>query len=165
MNKRTKKMVSIHEALAKARKYCALNERSKEEVSRKLDDYGVMKGDVPDIIEKLTQEGFINEKRFAAAFAGGKFRMKKWGRIRIRMEMKKRGLSNELISAGLTEVRDKEYQESLDKLLAKKLAALQRQKKAGAQIFASLVRYAVQKGYEHQLVMDRVRKLGHDEEA
>ena len=167
MNKRTKKTVSLNEALARARKYCALSERSRAEVMRKLEELGVMKGDLQVLLEKLTNEGFLNEKRFATAFAGGKFRMKKWGRNRIKMEMKKKGLSQELISRGLSELPEKEYTATLDKLLTKKWQTLQRKAarhfslsaEEGTKQYISLLRYALQKGYEQELVMQRIKKL------
>src|SRR6185437_9965208 len=97
MDKRTKKTPSIDVALLKARKYCSLYERSKAETEKKLRDYGVMEGDIPFIIEKLVNEGFLNENRFATAFASGKFRYKKWGRNRIVMEMKRKAYRKSLL--------------------------------------------------------------------
>ncbi len=164
MNKRTKKTVSLNEALARARKYCALNERTIRDVSRKFEEYGVMKGDLPDLLEALIHEGFLNERRFATAFAGGKFRMKKWGRNRIKAEMKKKGLPEELITVGLAEIHVQGYLETLDAILIRKLNILKRKKKERQQIIASLMRYALQKGYEHSLVSERIKNLGFDEE-
>ncbi len=163
MNKRTKKTISLNDALARARKYCALNERTREMVSRKLQEYGVLEGDIQTLLEKLTAEGFLNERRFAKAFAGGKFRMKKWGRNRIKTEMMKKGLPKELVSLGLAELNEQDYTKTLDTLLAKKKEALKRKGLGKMQMLASLLRYALQKGFEQNVAMDRIRKLGFDE--
>jgi len=165
MNKRTKKSPSIDDALARARKYCAYSERSKVEVERKLNEYGVLEGDINMIVEKLVKEGFLNEKRFASAFAGGKFRMKKWGRTRIKMEMKRKGLSSELIEQGLSELPEQIYTDTLDELLNKKWKQLQRRAtgnnaKPEMAEKQKLIRYALQKGYEQDIIMNRMSKLG-----
>ena len=165
MNKRTKKSLSVDDALARARKYCAYSERSRVEVARKLKEYGVMEGDIDMILEKLVKEGFLNEKRFASAFAGGKFRMKKWGRNRIKIEMERKGLSSELISNGLSELPEKEYLDTIDGLLNKKWKMLQRRgtgniSKPTLADKQKLIRFVLQKGYEHDMVMNRMRKLG-----
>jgi regulatory protein len=164
MNKRTKKTPSIDVAIAKARKYCALIERSKTDVQKKLVDYGVKEGDIPDILENLIKEGFLNEKRFASAFASGKFRYKKWGKKRIANEMKRKGISDELIDSGLSFLSNDEYLAVLDELLAKKWKQLER--KVNKEEFESvmvarqkLIRYALQKGYEHDLIMGRMKNI------
>lgn len=164
MDKRTKKTPSVDAVLLKARKYCALSERSKSDVKKKLRDYGTMEGDIPDIIEKLEKEGFLNEKRFASAFAGGKFRYKKWGRNRIKNEMKRKGLSDELITKGMAELKDDDYLETLAELLAKKWKQLER--KVNKEDYESvaiarqkLIKYALQKGYEQDIIMKKMREM------
>ena len=164
MDKRTKKTPSIDAALLKARKYCAFNERSKSDVRKKLKDYGVMDGDIPEIIEKLEKEGFLNETRFASSFAGGKFRYKKWGRNRIKNEMKRKGLSDELINKGMAELGDEDYLETLGELLAKKWKQLERKivtddYKSVAMAKQKLIKYTLQKGYEQDIIMKKMREM------
>jgi regulatory protein len=164
MDKRTKKTPSIDVALLKARKYCSLYERSKAETEKKLKDYGVMEGDVPFIIEKLVNEGFLSEDRFAVAFASGKFRYKKWGRNRIVMEMRRKGLSEELIDKGLSELSQEDYGKTLDTLLQKKWVQLERKVvpddyESSYTAKQKLIKYALQKGYEQDIIMKRMREL------
>jgi len=164
MDKRTKKTPSIDVALLKARKYCSLYERSKAETEKKLRDYGVMEGDVPFIIEKLVNEGFLNENRFATAFASGKFRYKKWGRNRIVMEMKRKGLSEELIKKGISELSQEEYGKTLDTLLQKKWVQLERKivpddYESGYIAKQKLIKYALQKGYEQDIIISRLKQM------
>ena len=100
MDKRTKKTLSDEALLLRIRKYCALRERSIKEVSKKLFELGVLEDKALLIIEKLKEEGFLNENRYVSAFARGKFRNKKWGRKKIEMELKKQGIAKELLAKG-----------------------------------------------------------------
>ena len=151
-------------ALLKARKYCAFTERTKLDVSKKLHDYGVPEADIPILIEKLEQEGFLNETRFVSAFASGKFRYNKWGRNRIINEMKRKGLPEELIHKGIAELSPEDYLNTLDKLLTKKWKQLQSKiieddydsLSAAKQ---KLITYALQKGYEHDIIIQRMKRL------
>lgn len=165
MSKRTKKTLSIDAALLRLRKYCAFTERTTEEVKKKMVGYGLSDEDKRVALEKLVKEGFINETRFASAFAGGKFRIKKWGRKKIEVEMRRKGLPDELINKGLKELKEEDYVVALDELLKRKWAQILRKEPADADYETrlknkqKLMRYGIQKGYEHQLVMDRVSRL------
>src|SRR5688572_6026224 len=112
----TKKIITPAEAVAKAEKYCAYQERSHQEVRSKLYTYGLWKKDVEEILTQLITSGFLNEERFAKAFAGGKFRMKKWGKHKIENELKHRGLSSRCIQTGLKEIDNQDYRKTLNQL-------------------------------------------------
>jgi regulatory protein len=137
--------------------YCAYQERSHQEVRNKLYEMGAYSSDVDELISGLITEGYLNEERFAKAFAGGKFRIKGWGRIKIRHELEAKGLTPRCIESGMKEIDDDDYVKSLESLLEKKLATFdeevlfeQREK---------LARYAIQKGYEPELVWKTVKTL------
>jgi regulatory protein len=165
MSKRTKKTLSVDAAVLRLGKYCAYTERTLDEVNKKLEELEVGEVDAKIVVERLTKQGFINEKRFAESFARGKFRIKKWGKRRIKMEMRKKGLSDELIEKGLEELPEEDYSTTLDELLQKKWKQLQRSivkdktKDVNAYNSQKLIRYALQKGYEMDLVMDRIKAL------
>ena len=131
-------------------RYCAYQERSHQEVRNKLYELGLWRTEVEEMITHLIVENFINEERFAKAFAGGKFRMKKWGRLRIVRELETRGITGNCIRIALKEIDEEVYRNTLQKLLQKKLASLPstnsfiRNDKAA--------KYAIQKGYEPDLV-------------
>jgi regulatory protein len=87
------KILTLSTALDKVRKYCAYQERSQQEVRDKFYDLGLHSKEVEQGIVILIEEGFINEQRFAMSFAGGKFRMKQWGRDKIKAALQaKEGL-------------------------------------------------------------------------
>jgi regulatory protein len=165
MNKRTKKNLSVEAASLRLQNYCAYTERTKQEVQKKMQGYGLSEGDTEMVMEKLIKAGFINETRFVKSFAGGKFRIKKWGKRKIEMEMKKKGISGELIEKGLNEVAETDYQETLDELLEKKWKLIMRSAKEDEDYEAKqkrkqkLMRYALQKGYEMDMVVKSVKKM------
>jgi regulatory protein len=165
MNKRTKKNLSVEAASLRLQNYCAYTERTKQEVQKKMQGYGLSEGDAEIVMEKLIKAGFINETRFVKSFAGGKFRIKKWGKRKIEMEMKKKGISGELIEKGLNEVTENDYQETLDELLEKKWKLIMRSAKEDEDYEAKqkrkqkLMRYALQKGYEMDMVVKSVKKM------
>src|SRR3981081_925734 len=99
--KKFKLPIDPQKALLKAQKYCAYQERSQQEVRDKLYSWGLHKRDVENSIAELITSGFLKEERFALAFAGGKFRMKGWGRIKIKQALKQKSVSDNLIRQAL----------------------------------------------------------------
>ena len=81
-------IITPHQALAKAYKFCAYQERSQQEVRLKLKSFLITDDEVENIIVNLIENNFINEERFAIAFAGGKFRINKWGKLKIKAALK-----------------------------------------------------------------------------
>jgi len=66
-----KKQLTKEQALQKLRHYCGYQERSHAEVKSKLYELGVRKADHDELISSLIEEDYLNEERFAIAFAGG----------------------------------------------------------------------------------------------
>ncbi|MFI5141877.1 MAG: regulatory protein RecX, partial [Bacteroidia bacterium] len=106
------KQIKYHtpeQALIKIRDWCAYQERCQQEARDKLYDYGLKTDDVENIIAQLVNENFINEERFAIAFAGGKFRIKKWGKVKIKQELKAKRVSDYCIKKGLAIIDNTDY--------------------------------------------------------
>ena len=152
-----KKQLTPEQALQKLKHYCAYQERSHKEVRQKLYDLGVWKKDHDQLIATLIEENYLNEERFAIAYAGGKFRMKKWGRVRITYELQQRQVSAYSIRKALKQIEEQDYLATLQELATDKYAALRgeqyliRQKKT--------TDYLVAKGYEHNLVKAAMDQL------
>jgi regulatory protein len=145
------------EALPKIQKYCAYQERHHQEVRDKLYDYGLHQNDVEQIITELITSGFLNEERYAKAFAGGKFRMKHWGKNKIVNALSFRGISKRCIQTGLKEIDDVDYRKALQKQLRKKAESI-----SETNIFKKrdkVARFAIGKGYEPELVWTYVMDL------
>lgn len=132
-------------------RYCAYQERCHSEVRQKLISLGVPFPRLDEFVAELITQGFLNEERFARTFAGGKFRLKRWGRVKIANELKRKGLNDTCIRIGLSELEPADYETALKGILQKKLAELS----DGLNVFVMrdrAARYAIQKGFEPNLV-------------
>ena len=145
-----KKQISPEQALQKLKHYCAYQERCHSEVREKLYRLGVWKKDHDAIISTLIEEDYLNEERFAMAWAGGKWRVKQWGRVRIKYELKQKQISEYCIRKALQQIPEDEYLLTLEKLAAKKYASLK-----GEQYLVRKKKtrdYLIHRGYETSLV-------------
>lgn len=106
-------------ALEKLRKYCVYQDRCHKEVRSKLLKLEVYGDELEEVINALIAEDFLNEERFARSFARGKFRIKRWGRIKIKNELKKRHISDYCIRKGMEEIDDVDYEETIQFLIKK----------------------------------------------
>ncbi|MBL6963360.1 MAG: RecX family transcriptional regulator [Bacteroidetes bacterium] len=149
------KKYSNSEAVQKLMKYCAYQERCHQEVKNKLFDWGFKGEDIDDILVRLIDEDFINEERFARAFCRGKFRQKKWGRLKIIQGLKEKGISANLVKLALLEIEEDRYRANLKYLIQKKSSLLK--EKDSYKRNHKLANYAISKGYEVDLVWDEIR--------
>ena len=108
------------EALIKAANFCAYQERTHKEVRKRLAELDVMGDESEAIIAWLIENNYLNEERFARIFAGSKFRQKKWGRVKIRQELKMRGVSDYCLKAGMSEIDGDDYMVTLQEIIEKK---------------------------------------------
>ncbi len=115
-----KKRLTPEQALQKLRHYCAYQERSHEEVRTKAFGFGLRPADVDPLVASLIEENYLNEERFAIAFAGGKFRTRKWGRVRIAYELKQRRVGDYTIRKALQAIPEEDYVRAAAQVAAKK---------------------------------------------
>lgn len=153
----TYKTYTVEEAIAKLMRYCAYQERCHKEVTQKLIEMRMTAVAQEHIIAKLITDNFLNETRFAKAFARGKFRIKKWGRLRIVRELKFRDISSYNIKEALKEFTEEEYLENFHQLADQKIQQLgnlphlkQKQK---------LMDYLAYRGYEKPLIYEKLQEL------
>ena len=145
------KYYSKEEALQKAKQYCAYQERSHSEAKEKLYSLGMNKNEVDELLSELISENYLNEERFAIQYAGGKFRIKQWGRVKIKYALKQKQVSEYCIKKALASIDEKDYTDTVQKLFDQKLKTL----KAEKNIFTKkrkLQDHLVQKGFETSLV-------------
>lgn len=150
--------IGIDKAREKIKHYCGYQERTHQEVRDKLYGFGIRSAEVEQLISEMIQEDYLNEERFAIAFAGGKFRMKQWGRVKIKMELQQKRISTYCVKLGLKEINEADYATTLKKLGEKKLATIKGEKN----IFITMTKlrnYLLQKGYESPLVTEIVNEL------
>lgn len=145
------KKLSVQQAREKISRYCAYQERSHLEVRKKLYEFGLYRDDVEEIISLLITDGFLNEERFAKAFAGGKFRIKKWGRIKIVHALEGKGVSKNCIKLALKEIDDVDYQEILNRLIEEKSGILSQEENEYVKK-DKLSKFLIQRGFEPDIV-------------
>jgi regulatory protein len=146
-------------AIPKIRQYCAYQERCHAEVRDKLYSFGLYKKDVEQIISDLIGENYLNEERFAIQFAGGKFRIKHWGKNKIKQALKQKQVSDYCIKKALKEIDDTDYIKAFEKLVEQKMKTLKSEKN----IFIKkrkLQDFLLMKGYESDLINKEVGKIG-----
>jgi regulatory protein len=155
MEEDSKKKIKITDpntGLERGMSWCAYQERCQQEVRDKLYEWGLWPDAVENIIAELITQNFLNEERFAKAYAGGKFRIKKWGRIKIKLELKKRKISDYCIRKAMTEIDEDDYRKTLKKVLedySKKLKEKHPLKRK-----YRIANYARSRGFEQDLIWD-----------
>lgn len=142
----------MEEAFAAASRYCAYQERCEAEVRRRIARYALCAEGEESVLRRLREERLLDEDRFARAFAGGKFRLKGWGRVKIRRELAGRGLGEACIESALAEIDGEAYAGALRGMLARKARTLH-----GGSPFerrARLTRYALGRGFEGEAIRE-----------
>ncbi len=146
-----KKYYSTEEALQKAKQYCAYQERCHTEVKEKLYSFGLYKKEVDELLSELISDNYLNEERFAIQYAGGKFRIKQWGRVKIKYALKQKQVSEYCIKKALKQINETDYNKTAQRIFDQKLKTL----KAEKNIFSKkrkLQDHLLQKGFESDLV-------------
>ncbi len=145
------------QAWQKIKHYCAYQERSHFEAKQKLYSFGLYKRDAEELLTKLIEEDYLNEERFAEQFAGGKFRMKNWGKVKITYELKQKQVSAYNIRRALQTITNADYFDTLQKLAEAKWQQLR-----GEQYIARQVKttsYLMQKGFEPALIQKAIQQI------
>jgi regulatory protein len=153
-----KQQLTKEQALPKARQYCAYQERCHSEVKEKLYGFGLYKKDVEELISNLIEENYLNEERFAMVFAGGRFRIKHWGKVKIKYELRQRQVSDYCIKKALQEINTADYLKTLYKLAEGKLKLLKAEKNSFTKK-KKLQDYLLQKGFESRLIQTVTKDL------
>lgn len=146
------KITDPHLALVKMQGWCAYQERSQQEARDKLYELGMWTDAVENIISQLIQDNFLNEERFAMTFAHGKFAIKKWGRIKIKQELKQKRVSDYCLKKALQQIDEEEYIQTLKKIIETKRRLIKEPNQTKLKF--KLMSYALSKGYEKDLIFD-----------
>jgi regulatory protein len=146
--------LSREQALQKARHYCGYQDRCHQEVREKLYSLGLRNQDVETAIATLIEENQLDEERFAIRFASGHFRLKQWGKVKIRYELKKKQIGEYCINKALAAIEEDEYEQTLNRVGSRKWDLLGEETNPVSRQ-RMLQEYLLQKGYEP----DRVKNL------
>lgn len=145
------------QAKAKAQHYCAYQERSQQEVRDKLYAWGLHREDVENMIAELIEDGFLNEDRFAKAYALGKFRMKGWGKQKITQGLRAKNVSDRLIKEALLLIEDENYLKEGIKIAYKKIKTLKNEDSNSKR--QKIYKFLLSKGYENDIIIKILKKI------
>jgi regulatory protein len=137
--------------------WCSRQERSYRELTQKMETLGANYESIITISKALQENHFQNDSRFARAYAGGKFRIKHWGKMKIRKGLQEKGISQENIALGLKEIDLDDYYVTAEKLIQKKIAALSAESTLKREV--KIYSYMNTKGYESSLVREILTDL------
>ncbi|MEG1762358.1 MAG: RecX family transcriptional regulator [Bacteroidales bacterium] len=135
MKPNTPIVYTFSQGLEKLRRYCAYQERAQVEVRQRAYELGLREDEIEQALTQLIIEDFVNEERFARAYSRGKFRIKQWGKIKIKLGLKSKQLSDTCVRMGLSEIDEDEYLKVLHEIVEKKGKL-----------------YAISRGFERDLV-------------
>lgn len=150
------KTYNIKETTEKIQSFCALQDRCQWEVENKMRQWGVEEYIIENIVTDLILEKFIDEQRFSESFCRGKFRIKRWGKVKIKNELTLRKISFSCIQKGLEQINDKEYYSVLKELYEKKKSSIKDKNQFIKK--GKIVKYLQQKGFESNLIWQLINK-------
>lgn len=149
--------IGLEQAIIKIRNYCAYQERSHQEVKERLFSFGLYSDQVNEVISGLIQENFLNEERYAIAFAGGKFRIKGWGKQKIRYALRLQQVSEFCIRKGLNAIDDEAYMAMLKKLYEEKQKSVRSEKNMFIRM-RKIRLFLQQRGFETELIQEIMKQ-------
>jgi len=148
--------ITYSQALEKLKYYCAYQERCHQEVKNKLWDFKLSQNERENIVVELISQNYLNEERFAESYAEGKFRIKKWGRVKIKQKLKEKQVSDYCIKKGLSAIEEEEYIETLTQLIRQKYYNIKDTNLYKKKV--KTINYCYQKGYETDLAWEILNK-------
>ena len=146
--------LSKDEAFSKAAFLCSASEHCASQIYEKLQAWGVSGEDANDILNRLMEEGFIDNTRFSRAYCHDKFLYSHWGKVKIVQMLRRLRLSEDEIAEGVSTISEKDYLEALNGALRSKDRALKDTNMY--QRKGKLVRHLLSRGFEMELVIDAV---------
>ena len=134
---------------------CARSEQAPGDIREKLMKWGLVGEDVSHILLQLTQQGFLDEARFAKAFVKDRFAFNGWGRIKIAYQLKQKGIPGDVIDEAMTAIDETQYRERLTELLQSKWRTVKEREPRAA--WTAMMRFAVSRGFETNVASECVK--------
>tara|TARA_B110000008_G_scaffold279305_1_gene325874 strand:- start:2471 stop:2938 length:468 start_codon:yes stop_codon:yes gene_type:complete len=140
----------------KIQSYCIYQDRCEKEVKKKLYTFNVEKDLQLKIINYLIDNDYLNEERFTKLFIQGKLRIKKWGKMKLKFELKSRGVENSMIDKYINEISDDEYTAYFNEFSSNKIKFLKGTKD---QKKRSFINYFTYRGWENYLIYQKLKDI------
>lgn len=148
---------SARQAYEKMARICSRSEQCSADIRRKMAIYDLMDEVVEEIIEKLKEEKFLNDERYAKAFATDKFRFNKWGKLKIRHALRLKNLPEALITEALNEIDMEKYKAALLKTMENKAKSIK--KKTEFEKMGQIIRFTQSRGFEPELIHRYINRV------
>lgn len=116
----TRPQLTTFQIQEKLARYCAYQERCEFEVREKAKKFEVYGEALDQLIDFLVDEKYLDEDRFAGSFVRGKFRIQKWGKIKIKAHLRNKRVSESLIEKHIQLIPSEEYLNTIAVLLERK---------------------------------------------
>ncbi len=148
--------MEIKDAIYKAQSLCSRSEKCSFDVIKKLYDWKADRDDFDEIIESLIDDNYIDEERYAIAFAKDKFKFNKWGKIKITYVLRQKNIPSDFINNAIGNISDKDYYQTILNELEKKLKSINDTDSKKIK----LIRFASGKGYESDIIFKALKDIG-----
>jgi len=140
----------IEQMYIRMARLCSRSERCTEDIRQKIMAEAFSESEANRIIDKLKSEKYIDDARYVNFYIGDKFRINKWGKIKIRYYLKQKGFSDDVIEEGLQGIDDTKYKVTLVKTMKGKAKTIK--KKDKYEKSGMIIRFAQNRGYEPELI-------------
>lgn len=152
-----KDSLSPTQAFNRAAALCARSEHSSCDIREKLIKWGLNTSDAHQMLERLKEQGFIDDARYARAFVKDKFAFNGWGRVKIAYQLRQKGIPAELITDGLATIDEERYRQRLIELLSAKWRSVNHDDSRAA--WAAMMRFACSRGFETPIAAECVKHV------
>lgn len=156
--KKERKAKTPEQALASLMNLCSRAEKSSGDARRLMRGWGVAPADAEKVLQKLVDQRFIDDGRYAAAYVREKTNFSAWGANKIRAALAAKGIGREVTDAALAAVAPETTDDRLEKALVRKKKSI-RETAAPYEMRAKLMRYALSLGYDYERISDCIERL------
>lgn len=129
---------------------CSRSEQCSSDIRKKIIASGLAEEEAEEIIDQLKKENFIDDARYVSFYISEKFRINRWGKIKLHYYLKLKGLDEQLIKDGLDNIDEKNYYEALLKTMKEKAKTVKKQNKY--EKMGQIIRFAQNRGFEPELI-------------
>ena len=136
---------------------CARREQAPGDIREKLVKWGLSPGEAGQVLARLIEQGYIDERRYARAFVNDRFRFNGWGRIKIAHQLRLKGISSDLIDEAMTVIDEEQYRERILELLRAKWRDVSNREPRAA--WAAMMRFAASRGFEAGIAGECVKQV------
>ena len=144
-------------ALQRMQALCARSEKCTGDIKVKLGKLSLNETEIQFVVQKLVNDGFVDNFRYARFFVRDKSRLNKWGRVKIVSVLKSKGVSEGIINKALLEISPETNKKTLTDLVARK--AKQIKAKSTYELKSKLIRFGMSRGFEIDLVINVVNEV------